>query len=206
MAASSLLLASEVKQAFLSTNLASWSAFDGWAAGPRHFQLQFLVPQVGLLSWLQGFPEFSRGQDNAQGWLRGTPAPGSPAPGGGLRGTFLAAAETTCFGEPPRFSPALQRLPAYSLPWWSRNMRPDKLTSSKAELVHRCAPGWLLFGVQSAVRAFCQLVLKAVCVPEVLVWFPSHHPPGGLVTLLFEGVWADIPFVWLASVFSSVKW
>ena len=61
--------------------------------------------------------------------------------GGGLRETFLAAAETTCFREPPRFSPALQGLPAYSLPCWSRNMLLDELTSSKAEQVHWCAPG-----------------------------------------------------------------
>ena len=50
MPPSPLLLASEINLAFLSTNLASLSAFDGCAAGPRHFQLQFLVPQVGLLS------------------------------------------------------------------------------------------------------------------------------------------------------------
>ena len=78
-------------------------------------------------SWIQSRPGQRAGMDarNLYSWLTG--------PGGGLRGTFLAAAETTCFGHPPRFSPALQRLPASSLPCWNGNMCPDEPTSSKAE-------------------------------------------------------------------------
>ena len=41
------------------------------------------------------------------------------SPEQGVWGTFLAAAKTTCFEDPPCFSPAQHWLPTYAFLWWN---------------------------------------------------------------------------------------
>ena len=85
---------------------------------------------------------------------------GQLAPGGGSGGTFLAAAETMCFGDLPYFSPAQRWLPMYVSPGWNRHL--DPLTGSKTEKSTSVHPGKLLFSAPTAIWTFCQLVLTCV--------------------------------------------
>ena len=124
-------------ESFLSTHLASLLDSEQQAARPPLSVNSFVASDVRLCSCDIWLPVYSWAEPPILAPCRdGYEEPavhGSFASRGGSGGTFLAAAKTICFGDPPCFSPARHWLPTYTFPWWNRNMHLEELTSSKTE-------------------------------------------------------------------------
>lgn len=181
------------------------------------------------------FPKWSCRHDNTPRWLQWASCLWLLAPRGGFEGTFLAAAETICFGR-SSVSPLLDTgcLPRLFLGGTERCIGPSWQASrpSKSTGVHL---GKLLFWAQSAFGAFCQLVLTCVWFQGLCVSTECHlgivPTDSGMCLLLRTvrvgevfvsdsisvilsedlwqlsyAVWVCTPFVWLVVLLPFVKW
>ena len=123
------------KTNFPSQQLCLFIGFRAASSRTPTFGYSFLAPNVGLLCssdiWILGFSEKSCSHDKALGWLWGDCC--LLALRGDFGETFLAVAETICFGDPPCSSPARHWLPTDAFPWWNRKMLLDELMSSRTK-------------------------------------------------------------------------
>ena len=181
------LLASEIKQTSLSTNLASVLASKLQADGPPLFVTVFLVPNArpphSRDTWLPSPPPhphqqslgFTTAGRRWPGCCEGPDAGGSLALSGGLGGLFRAAASTTCLRDHPRVSPAWHWLPADAFPWWNGNMRLDELRRGDPASPLVCTLANFSLGHKVLFGRFCLLVLimsltsRAICVGTCLL-------------------------------------
>ena len=115
-----------------------------------------------------GFPLFQQSRGHDAG-LAGMPVR-SPLQvarwpwGPGFAGMFLAAAKTTCFGDPPLFIPYSALAANYAFPWWNTNRHLDKRMKFQ-DLVSPLAHTWQ---TSLSSRGCCLGVLPTgwdVCLP-----------------------------------------
>lgn len=201
---------SEKKPTFLSTDLASLLGLSS-----EHLDPLLLTDFDTTWDWALAIPAcwgFSRKEAAAmktrqEGFKE--PLLMALRPWEEVWGTFLPAAETICFGDPPCFSPGRHWPPtrAFLVERKDASGRVEELSDPVSPWA--CTRRTSLFELEVLFGHFCQLVLMYVwcwglfVLESVYLGLHIRHPLG--IYDLSSGVWVCILFVWLVFL-SFVKW